>query len=98
MNKNMYNNKEESDVCVYIPLLKAAVCSFSLCRHLCLKSAIAVIHGIINFTWVVLQHPWHSADEHICSLYEETEAVNHRAGVDTGIQKHRLFFLDLWPT
>jgi len=36
--------------------LKAAVTVFPLCCYLCLKSAIAVICGIINLTRVALQH------------------------------------------
>jgi len=31
---------------------------FPLCCHLCSKSAIAVICGIINFMWVLLQDLW----------------------------------------
>jgi len=38
------------------PQLKLLPTVFPLCCHLCLKSAIAVICGILNFTWVVLRH------------------------------------------
>jgi len=37
---------------IFFYVLKAAVTVFPLYRHLCLKSA--VIHGIINFSWVEL--------------------------------------------
>ncbi len=36
--------------------LKLQSVSLPLCRHLCLKPAIAVICGIIIFTWVMLRH------------------------------------------
>jgi len=39
---------------------------------------------------------WHSADEH--NVWGECEAVSHCTGVDTGIQNHRLLFLEVWPT
>jgi len=43
----------------FSPTLKLQSGVFPLWRHLCSKSAIAVIRGIINFTWVVVQHPGH---------------------------------------
>jgi len=39
--------------------LKLQSAVFPLCRHLCSKSAIAVISRIIDFACVVLQHPRH---------------------------------------
>jgi len=50
---------------------------FNLCRHLCSKSANAVIHGIINFMWVRMN-----------TMLEESEDASNRAGVDTGIQNY----------
>jgi len=38
------------------PQLKLQSSVFPLCRHLCSKSAISVICGIIIFTWVVPRH------------------------------------------
>jgi len=38
----------------------------------------------------------HSADDH--NVWGDSEAVSHRASVYTGVQNHRLFFLEVWPT
>jgi len=55
--------------------LKSAV--FHLCCHLCSKSAIAVICGIINSTWVVVQHraAWMN------TMFEETVLLSVTAPV-----------------
>jgi len=69
---------------------------FPLCCHLCSKSAIAVICGIINYVGFTSRPlTGHNVDEH--NVWG-CEAVSHSASVETGIQNHRLFFFQLWPT
>jgi len=56
---------------MFINCLKLQSAVFPLCRHLCLKSAIAVIYRIINFKRDVLWHPQHGTAQ-MNTLFEET--------------------------
>jgi len=61
---------------------------FSPCLHLCLKSAIVFIRGIINFM------PCHGIAR-MNTMFEETVCLSVTAGVDTELQNHRLLFSEV---
>jgi len=85
---------------IKVNFLKLQSGIFPLCRHLCSKSAIAGICGIINFARVVLQHPQHGTAR-IITMFEESVQLSVTVLCTVWILALRITeysFLKVWTT